>query len=61
MALFPYPRRFQGGTSGWTLPAASGALAGRVCLPTSLASQAKDQSCQWYGPLGGSSWASARR
>ena len=53
MALFPYPSRFHGGTSGWVFPAASVARARSVCLPTSAASQRNVQSCHWYGPSGG--------
>ena len=57
MALLPLPRRFQGGTWGCTLPAASVARARRLCRPRSVASHANDQSCHWYGPLGGSTCA----
>ena len=45
--VVPVPSRFHGGTSGWTLPAASVALARRVCLPTSRAFHRKDQFCHW--------------
>ena len=60
MALLPYPRRFHGGTSGWTFPAASVARARSVCRPTPLASHTKDQSCHWEGSLGGSTVASCQ-
>src|SRR4051794_12058157 len=56
-ALLPYPSRFQGGTSGWVWPAASVARARRGWRPTSSAAQSNDQSCQWYGPGGGSTRA----
>jgi transposase len=56
-ALFPYPSLFQGGISGWVWPAASVARARRVWRPMSSAAQSNDQSCQWYGPRGGSTRA----
>src|SRR5215211_943167 len=48
------------GTSGCTLPAASVARARSVCRPASVACHANDQSCHWYGPLGGSSCAACQ-
>src|SRR3954454_19412267 len=41
-ALLPYPRRFQGGTSGWVWPAASVARARRVWRPALSAPPAHD-------------------